>query len=222
MDDFNVEQFKLKTKKAIKILNVCGQVHRRKNLIGMLNAYSKAFTKNDDVCLVLKLVDVNDKSTFALSAKDIIGQWRSKNKNGPEIEVIYEYIDKIESLFLACDIHFSMSNIECFHIPSLQSIAAGKVTIQSSYGGNTDFMNNENSLLIEGKMGRCPSNYQYWFPNPYAEMFIPNEDDAIDKLRYAVNSCDFLMEKFKEPMRETAREYSWENVVKKILLLMKD
>lgn len=221
IEDFNVQPYKLKTKKSIKILNVCGQLHRRKNMVGILEAYGKAFTKNDDVCLVLKVADKAPKSKFEVSFKEIYNKWRTKNKNGPEVEVIYHYLDSIESLFLACDIHYSLSNIECFHIPSLQSMAAGKLTIQSNYGGSIDFMNKENSLLVEGKVGRCPPNYQYWTPSSYAEMFIPNKDDAIEKLRYAVDNYDSLMDKFKLSIKETVDKYTWLNVTKQIMSLTK-
>jgi glycosyltransferase involved in cell wall biosynthesis len=217
IEDFNVEPYKLKTKKSIKILNVCGQLHRRKNILGMLDAYGQAFTKDDDVCLVLKVADKRPTTKFEVSFKDLYKKWKSKNKNGPEVEVIYEYVDSIESLFLACDIHYSLSNIECFHIPSLQSMAAGKLTIQSNYGGSIDFMNEKNSLLVEGKVGRCPPSYQYWTPSPYAEMFIPDKDDAVEKLRYAVENYDSLISKFTPAIKETVGRYTWSNVAKQII-----
>ncbi|KKN72152.1 hypothetical protein LCGC14_0413640 [marine sediment metagenome] len=217
IEDFNVKPYKLKTKKSIKILNVCGQLHRRKNLSGILDAYGKAFTKDDDACLVLKVADKLPETKFEVSFRDLYNKWRSNNKNGPEVEVIYDYIDSIESLFLACDIHYSLSNIECFHIPSLQSMAAKKLTIQSNYGGSVDFMNDSNSLLVEGNIGRCPPRYQYWTPSPYAEMFIPNSDDAIEKLRYAVDNYDSLMERLMPAMEKTVEQYTWANVTKQII-----
>ncbi|MDP2685296.1 MAG: glycosyltransferase [bacterium] len=217
INDFNVEPYKLKTKKSIKILNVCGQLHRRKNIAGILEAYGKAFTAKDDVCLVLKVADAVPRAKFEVSFREIYNQWKTHNANGPEVEVIYNYINDIESLFLACDIHFSLSNIECFHIPSLQSMAAGKLTIQSNSGGNIDFMNKNNSLLVEGKTGRCPPTYQYWTPSPYAEMFIPDKSDAIDKLRYAVNNYDSLMVDFLPNMQKVIEQYTWDNVAKRII-----
>ncbi len=222
IEDYNVKPHNIKTNKSIKILHVCGQVHRRKNLDGILEAYGKAFTNKDDVCLVLKVADKPPTAKFEVSFRDVLQKWRAKNKNGPEVKVIYEYIDSIESLFLACDIHFSISNIECFHIPSLQSMAAGKLTIQSNYGGSVDFMNENNSLLVSGKEGRCPPKYQYWTPSRYAKMFIPDFDDAVDKLRYAVNNYNTLMEQFRPNIKETVEQYSWRNVTNKIIGLCND
>jgi glycosyltransferase involved in cell wall biosynthesis len=219
--DFNVEPYKFKTKKTIKILNVCGQVHRRKNLPGILEAYGKAFTKKDDVCLILKVIDKKPEFKFEVLFKDIYNKWRSDNKNGPDVEIITQYVDSIESLFVACDIHFSLSNIECFHIPSLQSMAAGKLTIQSNYGGHVDFMNVNNSLLVDGVVERCPTSYQYWTPSSRAILFAPNKNDAAEKLRYAVNNYDSLMEKFVPEMKKTVDRYTWANVANKILSMAK-
>ena len=220
LSDYQTEPYQLKTNKKIKILNVCGQVHRRKNLNGILEAYGKAFSQDDDVCLVLKVADKKPSASFEVSFRDLYKEWRSKNPKAGEVEIIYNYIDKIESLFLSCDIHFSLSNIECFHIPSLQSMAAGMVTIQSAYGGHTDFLNTDNSLLVEGKLGRCPPNYQYWTPSPYAEMFIPNLDDAVDKLKYAVENYETLHEQFTPYMKSTVEKLSWSNVTNQILSLV--
>lgn len=220
--DFDIpkdELYKLKTNKSIKILNVCGQVHRRKNLSGILKAYGDAFSKDDDVCLVLKVTKHKPVHSFELSARDIYESWRKDNPQAGEVEMIYDYIPKIESLFLACDIHFSLSNIECFHIPSLQALAAGMITIQSAYGGHTDFLNQKNSLLVEGKMGRCPTNYQYWHSSGYAEMFHPNVNDATDKLKYAVENLGDLKERFAPEMKKTANKFTWERAAKQILEL---
>jgi glycosyltransferase involved in cell wall biosynthesis len=224
LSDFDIpenEIYQLKTKKSVKILNVCGQVHRRKNLSGMLEAYGKAFSKDDDVCLVLKVTKHRPVHKFELSARDIYQKWRKENPQAGEVEMIYDYIPKIESLFLACDIHFSLSNIECFHIPSLQALGAGMVTIQSGYGGHTDFLHQGNSLLVEGKMGRCPPKYQYWHPSPYAEMFIPDIDDATDKLKHAVENLESLKEKFGPEIKKTTEKFTWTNAAKQILELVK-
>lgn len=221
-DDFELpdDQFyKLKTNKKVKILNVCGQAHRRKNLEGILNAYNRAFTKKDDVCLVLKVVNKKPMQPFELSFSDLFKRWKRKNPNHADIEVIYDYIDNIESLFLTCDIHFSLSNIECFHIPSLQGMAAGNVVIASNNGGNLDFMNDRNSLLVSGKEGRCPKNYQYWTPSVYAKMFVPDLEDASSKLKYAVDNLDALKEKFSSAMSETVDKFTWDNVASQMLSL---
>ena len=47
----------LSTKKKFRLLANIAQNHRRKNIPGLLEAYGKAFTDKDDVCLILKAKD---------------------------------------------------------------------------------------------------------------------------------------------------------------------
>lgn len=223
IDDFQIKPddvYPLRTEKSIKILNVCGQVHRRKNLEGILEAYGKAFTEDDDVCLVLKVADKAPKAKFEVSFCELYKEWRRKNPKAGEVEIIYDYIDRIETLFVACDVHFSLSNIECFHIPSLQALAANCLTLQSGYGGHTDFLNVENAFLVDGQMGRCPPHYQYWTPSPYASMFIPDIDDAVDKLRHVVNNYESLKDKMLPSIQKTVEQFTWDNATQQILDLM--
>lgn len=51
----NNEKYPLKSKKKIKILSNVAQPHLRKNIPNMFEAFGRAFTKEDDVCLVCKI-----------------------------------------------------------------------------------------------------------------------------------------------------------------------
>lgn len=218
---YEQDPYPLKTKKSFKILNVTGQVHFRKNLRGILDAYGKAFSKKDDVCLVLKVVNKKPESVFEVSFQNIYSSFCKKYPNHGDVEIIYDFVDNIESLFLACDAHLSLSHVECFHIPSLQSMAAGKITIASAWGGNTDFMNENNSILVSGREARAPKEAQYWHFSPYARMFEPDLNDAIEKLRYCYLNKDKLMNQFREPMKAMVSNYTWSKVTNQILEIVK-
>src|SRR5690606_31517781 len=84
--------YSLKTKKNNKILSVVAQIHRRKNLAGMLDMYGKAFTKNDDVCLVLKIQDRPPKQAFELSFNQVFKNFKNKFPQHAEIEIIREFV----------------------------------------------------------------------------------------------------------------------------------
>lgn len=219
LEDFSVEPFKFKTTKNIKILNVLGQAHYRKNVEGILEVYGKAFNKKDDVCLILKCVNKEPTQIFEVSIQKILNNFKRKYPQHAEIEILTDYIENIESLFVASDIHFSLSRVECFHIPSLQAIAAGKIAIASNWGGNTDFMNNDNSYLISGKLVRAPKEAQYWNTSPYATMFEPNVDDAVSKLKYVVENYQTILEQKKSNIISTAEEFTWNKMYKKIINL---
>lgn len=217
-DDFKIEPYQFKSRKAFKILNVTGQVHFRKNLAGVLEAYGKAFTKQDDVVLILKIAPKKPVQGFEIDFYRAYAIWEKKYPNHGEVEILPNYIDRIESLYLGADVIFSLSHIECFHFPSLLGMASGKMVI-SSNGGWGDFMTNETSILIDGKLVRAPKEAQYWHYSPYTSMFEPNIDQAAEKLRWAKDNYNSWLEIHLPNIQKTVADFTWDKAAEKITKL---
>lgn len=191
----NATPMVLKTQKKYKILLNIAQPHIRKNLAGTLEAFGKAFTKNDDVCFIIKVVDKKPESAFEVSFSDVFAKFKKKFPNHAECLVLKDYIPNIESLYKACDIFFHLSNAEAFHIPALESLISGMVVFSSRYGGAIDFLNDNNSFLIDGKLVRAPREAQYWVPSSYCGYFQPDTDQAAEKLIYCIKNFDEVKKK---------------------------
>ena len=220
LDRFDsIEPYQLKTKKKYKILANIAQPHLRKNIPGLLASFGKAFTNKDDVCLVLKISKKSPQPVFDVNFAEIYKDFCHKYKNHAEIEIIDTFIIDIESIYKSVDIVFTMTHAECFWMPGLEGFAANKIVISPNYGGQLDFMNKDNSFLIEGKEMRAPNSMQYWEPSPYAKVFNPNIDHAAEVLREAVNKYDYYHSKFSPLMKETVGNYTWSKVVDKIVNL---
>jgi len=224
--DFNqadtAEPYKLQTKKNNIILAVIAQVHRRKNLAGMLEMYGKAFTKDDDVCLVIKIQDRPPVHHFELSFKQIFDSFKDKFKNHAEIEIIKEFVPNIFSLYKSCDIVFSASHCEGFGITALDAHAFGKINVASNYGGFLDFLNKDNALLIDGKEFIVPANFLYWTHKIKTRAFMPDIDSGVEQLRYAVKNKDMLLEHYKKNITLAKTTYNWDIVTSQILELTKN
>ena len=220
VDDFiNKKPLNLLTNKKFKILANIAQPHIRKNLNGLLDAYGKAFSNKDDVCLVLKVVDKQPKNIFEVSFSKIYDKFKKTYKNHAECLVFKNYMHNLAPLYLACDAVFTMSHAEAFWLPGLEGLAAGKIIISPRYGGQLDFLNDENSLLIDGKKIRAPEEAQYWDYSIHSEMFYPNINDAVDKLRFAyMNYCD-ITNKFKQNSIQILKKFSWKNIANEIIKL---
>ena len=215
------DKYPLNTKKKYKILANIAQPHIRKNIPGLLDAFGKAFTSEDDVCLVAKVVIKNNPTPqqFDVSFPDIYADFKRRYPNCAEVEIINKFVPDIAHLYNACDIVFSMTHAECFWLPGIEAFAANKVVIVSNYGGQLDFMNADNSLLIDGKIQRAPRKMQYWTSSPYAGTFYPDIDQAVAKLRQAVTNYDSLLAKFSPNMKDTASKFTWENAAERIIKL---
>lgn len=214
-------KYPLKTNKRFKILANIAQPHIRKNLDGLLDAYGKAFTNKDDVCLVLKIVDKPVEQPFEVSFKDIYNRFRNKYKNHGETIIINIFIDEIDTLYRSIDCLFTMTHSECFFLPGLEGLSSNNIVIASGWGGQLDFLNNDNSLLVSGKEIMAPPEALYWQNKPGTFYFKPDVDDAVEKLRLAYNNTDSLKDKFSQNSQNILKEYTWEKSVDKIMNLVK-
>ena len=223
LEDYeNKNKLKLNTKNKIKIGLPLGQLHRRKNPKDLLEAYYKAFDKNDDVCLLLKMQHQKQQQKKKLNQFDvdfntIYNELNRKYKNRGQVEIITKFIPNMIEFYNTCDIIFTMSNCEGFYMPGLEALAAGKIVIAPRHGGQLDFLNDDNSILIDGSIVRAPRSYAYWSSSPYANMFKPNIDDAVEKLRNTVENYEELQQKLSPNMKSQAESMTWDKVAEQIL-----
>jgi O-antigen biosynthesis alpha-1,2-mannosyltransferase len=217
----NLGKYPLKTKKKYKVLANIAQPHLRKNIPGLLKAWGKAFTKKDDVCLILKVSRKSPQPGFDVPFNDIFARWQKEYPQHAEVEIIDKFITDIEPLYNSCDVVFTMAHAECFWMPGLEGFAANKVVVAPRYGGQLDYMNDENSILIDGKIIRADERMQYWAPSVYAECFSPDPNQAAEKLRDLIANYDDYLKKFSPGMQETVHRLSWENAAKQIIGLCK-
>lgn len=215
----NLGKYPLKTTKKYKILCNIAQPHLRKNIPGLLKTWGKAFTKADDVCLVLKISRKSPNPLFDVPFNEIFKAFKAEYKNCAEIEIIDTFITDIETLYNSCDVVWTMSHAECFWMPGLEGFAANKVVVSPRYGGQLDFMNDDNSILIDGKLIRADNRMQYWEPSPYAAVFDPDVNQAAAKLKDLVKNYDDYLKKFSPKMQEILPDYSWTKVAERFVAL---
>lgn len=217
----NLGKYPLKTQKKIKVLCNIAQPHLRKNIPGLLKAWGKAFTKEDDVCLVLKISKKGPNPMFDIPFNEVFKSFKTQFKNHADIELIDTFIPDIEPLYNACDVLFTMTHAECFWMPGLEAFAANKVVIAPRYGGQLDYMNDDNSILIDGKMIRADHRMQYWEPSSYAAVFDPDVDQAAAKLKDVAANYEDYLQKFSPKMQEILPDYSWTKVAESFVALCK-
>src|SRR5579859_2165430 len=209
------------TKKKFKILVTLAQNHIRKNIPGMLEAYGKAFTKKDDVCLIIKGKFKPVKMQFDISLKECLDNFYFKYPNHAEVKVETNFIEDMSILYRSVDATYTMSFCEGFYFPAAESIASGKIAIAPNWGGQLDFLNENNSLLVNGKEENADPKSMYWESKPGAIWFRPSIDDAVEKLRYAYNNYETLNKKVEEQREDFFQKYDWSNISKQFMDLCK-
>jgi glycosyltransferase involved in cell wall biosynthesis len=220
----NIEEFSgntkwpLRTKKSKKILLNIAQPHKRKAIPLALTSFGKAFTKDDDVCLVAKIFKSNKTEfVFNIDFNSIYKTWENKFPKHAEVELIFDYIPNISDIYKSCDINFSATHAECWHLPSLEALACNLINVVPNYGGQLDFCNKNNSLLIDGKIVRAPKDHQYLSSNNFAVHFEIDTNDCAKKLQQAVNNTNSLVKTFSPNMNSTVSKFTWDNVASSII-----
>lgn len=159
----------------------------RKNPSALLRAYFTEFTNAENVCLVLKTYRMNftpiEKNIVKSEIQDIK---RSLNlENYPPIAFFGDLMtsEYLAGLHHQCDCFVMAQRGEGFGIPFAEAMSYGNPTIATKYGGNLQFMHDQNSFLVN--CTRTPV-YKMLFNN-YNGNMVWAEPDIMDlraKMRY--------------------------------------
>lgn len=209
--------YKLNTSKRFKVLCNIAQPHQRKNIPGILEAWGKAFNKTDDVVLVMKIVVKKSVSENEIDFNYTFNNFKKKYPNHASVIILNEFIENISDLYRSCNAFFSMSHAESFLMPALEALSLNKIVLVGECGGQVDFCNENNSLLIKGKNIRANPKTMYWEPKPNAIVFDPSTDHAAEQLQFAYKNEKELLDKFSPSFADIRKEYTWDNAARKIL-----
>lgn len=148
----------------------------RKNPFFLIEAFSKAFGNNNAVELIIKTAG---SEKFKHSEKQL-HRFISDRKN---VKIINMDLDKnsVNHLINDSDCYVSMHHSEGFGLTLAEAMCLGKPTVATNYSGNTEFMNENNSFLVDYLLGfivKPDINYlsKTLWANPIME-------DAVLKLR---------------------------------------
>lgn len=158
-------------------------VSDRKNPVGVIEAFKKAFSANqDDVGLVIKI---------ATSDEDEINKIKSHLGNYKNIYFIVDMLEKIQvnSLINSVDVIMSLHRAEGFGLVLAEAMYLGKPTIATNWSSNTEFMNKENSCLVNYELIELEhDNGPFKKGWKWAE---PDTNDAAQYMKKLFSDSDF-------------------------------
>jgi glycosyltransferase involved in cell wall biosynthesis len=133
-----------------------GKWEYRKQQDQIVEAFSKAFTKSDNVKLYISMdnpfIDISEKKN------------KYKATLGPKVNII----DRVKNhavlarLIQQSYCFVAPSLAEGWNLPLLESMACGKFTIATNYSGHTEFCDKNTTLLLE-PTGKVPALDGMWF-----------------------------------------------------------
>ncbi|MFZ4931898.1 glycosyltransferase [Chryseobacterium sp. Mn2064] len=164
----------------------------RKNPEATIDAFTNVFKEDNNNVLIVKTHNL-EKSKDAQKALE-------KYKDIPNVIIINEHFskEKLHSLIQQSDVLISLHGSEGFGLTMAEAMAYGKIVVGTGYSGNLDFMNVNNSFLIQYDFIKT-SNTKGLIEEGLT-LAKPRLQDAIEKLQYIKDHFESL-----NAIRESAR-----------------
>jgi glycosyltransferase involved in cell wall biosynthesis len=159
-------------------------VFERKNPLGAIEAFQRAFRSDERVRLVLK---------FMNASYDAAGLERVMTAAGSDrrITVIDDYLSREDKnrLIACCDAYISLHRSEGFGFTPAEAMAMGRPVVATGWSGNMDYMTGSNSFVVRYKLVDLVADAgPYEAGQHWAE---PDLDDAARALRIIRDEPDY-------------------------------
>jgi glycosyltransferase involved in cell wall biosynthesis len=191
----------LATEKKFRFLFV-GGVSLRKGTDILLEAYRRAFTAADDVCLVLK-DHSGDLFYRENDARRRIEELRA-DPTSPEIVHMDEFLPECDlaALYRSCDVAVFPYRAEGFCVPILEAMACGVPAIVPEFGACLDFCNAETSYFVKARRIHAPVSRTF-------RVAMGFEEEVAE-----VDFCEVPVNRLVEALRAARAESAAEHAVK--------
>ncbi len=203
--------------RGFRFLFVGGTIFR-KGIDVLVQAYQKAFTRADDVCLVIK--DLGGRSFYrGQTAEPLIRQVQGA-ADAPAIVYLDQELapDQLPGLYTACHCLVHPYRGEGFGLPIAEAMACGLPVIVTGYGPALDFCDPETAYLIlavvqkrtdPGLMAMDPAG-SLWLAEPDVE--------ALARLmRHVYEHRDEARARGMEASRRIRTGFTWERAAEAAL-----
>jgi glycosyltransferase involved in cell wall biosynthesis/SAM-dependent methyltransferase len=177
----------------------------RKNPLGLVEAFRRAFAPGEGPRLVLKSHNGDFKPEKLAMLRDAIG-------DRTDIQLVDRFLsgEQMAALMRRADCYVSLHRAEGFGLTLGESMALGKPVIATGFSANLDFMTAENSYLVRHtEVAVGPEGENYPAQGTWAE---PDLDHAAALMREVWEHQDEARARGERARREIAEHFSLEAV----------
>ena len=165
----------------------------RKNPEAVIQAYKKAFTRQDKAGLVIKINNCTHEEINVL---------KKSLEDYPNVFFISQIMDRshVNSLIRCVDAVVSLHRAEGFGLVLAEAMMLGTPTIATNWSSNTEFMTSDTSCLVDCQLVELKKDLGLFKKgNRWAE---PDVEQAADYMR-----CLYHDPKYAHEMAERAKAY---------------
>jgi glycosyltransferase involved in cell wall biosynthesis len=171
---------------------------QRKNPVGLIEAFKLAFAHREGPQLLIKTIN---GPLRPLSEEELL--WAAHGRE--DIHVIDRSLapGDLNGLMAGCDCYVSLHRAEGLGLTIAEAMALGKPAIATGYSGNLDFMNEDNSYLVDYVIGRVGPECEIYPPE--GEWAEPNIEHAAELMRRVLADPDEAARKARRASEDIAR-----------------
>jgi len=211
-----VRPYPLNTKKRFKFLFVGGTLYR-KGFDVLLEAYGRAFTHADDVCLIIK--DMGDPSIYPGDyGRELIHKFVA-DPSHPAIEYIDRSLGEKEmpGLYAAADCLVHPYRGEGFGLPIAEAMASELPMIVTGGGAAMDFCTDETAFLLPARKGRFPEKRIGEFETvDFPWLYEPDIDALVRLMKHVKVHRAAARKKARAARNKVLAELTWDSAAEKI------
>jgi glycosyltransferase involved in cell wall biosynthesis len=170
-------------------------VLERKNPLGLIDAFRRAFEPGEGPTLVLKTIN----GDLHPDRREVL---RRAAAGRPDIVLIERYFSTTEqrALVNVCDATVSLHRSEGFGLTMAEAMLFGKPVIATAYSGNLEFMDEDNSYLVPYELTEVPAGCD---PYPAGSRWAdPDLDVAAQLMRRVHERPDEAAERGRRAARD--------------------
>ena len=212
-DFYELQPYPVKSKKKIKFLHI-SSAFPRKGVDVLLRGYYQAFTRRDDVCLILKTFPNPHNNV-----DEIISKLNEEFKNPPEVEWIDQDLDQ-ESLFglyKAADCYVSMARGEGFGLPVAEAMLAKLPVIVAANTGVLDFCSSETAFLVSCELAEAHTHFSGGYGDKKSYWYEPKISELVSHLKKFVGGAykEEIQKKKEKAHRLISTKFTWQAVAER-------
>jgi len=155
-------------------------VFRRKNPLGLVDAFKRAFERDEGPALVIKSIFSEQFPERRQELLDAIA-------DRPEIHLIEDNVSAAakNAMVANCDCYVSLHRSEGLGLTMAEAMYFGKPVIATAYSGNLDFMTPDNSFLVSAPAtkigpGAAPYDPEAWWADPDLDFAATTMRDVVN------------------------------------------
>lgn len=195
----------------------------RKNPVALMRSYYNAFCNDEDVTLTIRTFwrfPIEKTREYIHAEVDKIKAGYIDRKRFPKIQFWFDTMDDsiMPSFFRSFDCFVLPTRGEGFGLPFIEAMACGVVTIGPEWGGNREFMNESNSILVEGKVVPIDNAQFLRYQPQYTgqKWFDIDEAELCHKMRWVYENREEARKIADKGMKDVHENYTWAQTATKI------